>query len=418
MKKLIIILMILTWIWGNPQLSYATSTQVDALIKKLVEKGILDKKEALELKTEIAADEKILREDGLKQSLPSWLSTVKIKGDFRTRVQYERKKNDTEAQARGRIRYRLGVEGKVNDQVKVGAGLASGSADPRSTNQTFTDSFQHPDIRLDYAYAEYQPSPWAKIVGGKYLRSEYLWTPTDLLWDSDLNPEGGAVNLKHKLSEKAEIFINSGINVLDENGKTDKPDPFMYYFQAGNKWKNERYDATLAAIAYKFGGIEDIKLDHTACTNSGLSGSSSSCSGTLINDYDSIGSSMEIGVLKPFGLSLTRLAVFGDFIHNFDPEGKAGGWAAGVKLGDKKVVGPRQWQLKYQYSYLGKDAFPDIFPDSDRYGGATDTAGHEVVFEYGLMKNVALGIDYYQDHRIMGTKNPNKLIQADINFKF
>ena len=45
MKKLIIILMILTWIWGNPQLSCATGTQVDALIKKLVEKGILDKKE-------------------------------------------------------------------------------------------------------------------------------------------------------------------------------------------------------------------------------------------------------------------------------------------------------------------------------------------------------------------------------------
>ena len=46
---------------------------------------------------------------------------------------------------------------KLDEEVKVGFGLASGTNDPRSTNQSFTNSFETPDIRLDYAYATYKP---------------------------------------------------------------------------------------------------------------------------------------------------------------------------------------------------------------------------------------------------------------------
>ena len=71
---------------------FATTTQVDALIEKLVEKGILDRQESIKLKSEIAEDEKIVREEGLKQSLPAWVREMKLKGDFRLRYQYEKKK--------------------------------------------------------------------------------------------------------------------------------------------------------------------------------------------------------------------------------------------------------------------------------------------------------------------------------------
>ncbi len=406
--------------------SFAATTQIDSLIEKLVEKGILDREEARSIKAEVVADEKLLREEGLKQSMPEWVQKTKLKGDLRLRYQYERKKNDAEAQTRGRIRYRLGLETKINDMVKVGAGLASSNSsssnsdDPRSTNQTLQNMFDRGSIRLDYAFAEYVPAPWAKIVGGKFLRSDYLWSPTDLLWDSDINPAGSSVHLEKKLGDQWSLFNNTGIWIMDENGKVDRVDPFLAYTQVGAKWKdkNKAFDATLAGIYYGFNGIEDILLDNRACTNSGLSGSSSSCTGTLIYDYDSAGVSAEFGINKPLGANIERLAFFSDFIHNFDPEDDENGWATGVKFGDAKVNGQNQWQMKYQYSYLGRDAFPDTFPDSDRLGGATNVRGHEWIIEYGLAKNVILGLDYYQDDVIKGTKNRQKLLQADISFKF
>lgn len=397
--------------------SHAATTEVDALIQKLVEKGILEKEEAREIKAEIVKDAKVIQEDRIKQVTPEWVQNTKLKGDLRLRYQYERRKNDTEARGRGRIRYRLGLENKVNDQWKVGAGLASAEVgsttdDARSTNQTMTDVFRRGDVRLDYAYGEFQPAPWAKAIAGKFNKSDYLWVPTDLLWDTDINPGGAAINLSHKFSDELSTYANAGYWMIDENGKVDRPDPFMHYGQAGLKSKVGVFDANVAGVYYGFNSVKGITLDGTSSTNT-------LTSGVLQYDYDSLGASAEVGINAPFGMELIpRLSVFGDFIHNLDPDDDENGWAAGIKLGDAKVVGKNQWQARYQYSYLGKDAFPDAFPDSDRLGGITEVKGHEVVLEYGLSKNVTLALDYYQDDRIKSAHNRQKLVQADINLKF
>ncbi len=398
-------------------LGYAATTQVDSLIEKLIDKGILTKSEAREIKQEIVSDEKVLREDAMKTSIPEWVQKTKLKGDARVRYQYEKKKNDTESRTRGRVRFRLGLENQVNDQWKIGAGLATAevattSDDARSTNMTFTDGFRRGDIRLDYAFAEFQAAPWAKAIAGKFVKTDYLWVPTDLIWDSDINPAGAGLHLEHKFSDNLNVYLNDGLWVIDENGKTDRTDPFMGYVQAGVKTQMGAVDAHVAGIYYGFAGVKGTTVDGTSSTNT-LTG------GVLQYDYDSLGASAEIGIKNPLGLeSIERLAFFGDYIQNVDPNDNKIGWASGVKFGDAKVVGKNQWQVKYQYSYLGMDAFIDAFPDSDRLGGVTDTKGHEWILEYGLSKNVVLGLDYYQDDRITGTKNRQKLIQADLNLKF
>ncbi len=86
---------------------FAATTEVDALIEKLVEKNILTRQEAIELKGEIVADAKALREEGLKESLPKWVQDMKLKGDLRVRYQNERR-DSTNSRNRGRIRMRLG----------------------------------------------------------------------------------------------------------------------------------------------------------------------------------------------------------------------------------------------------------------------------------------------------------------------
>ena len=108
------------------------------------------------------------------------VDNLKIKGDLRLRYQWEEKESKTDRH-RGRFRLRMGVEAEVVENAKVKFGLASGGDDPRSTNQTLQNSFDTPDIRLDYAYAEYAPAKELKFFGGKF--NNPFWRPTDLLWD-------------------------------------------------------------------------------------------------------------------------------------------------------------------------------------------------------------------------------------------
>lgn len=414
-----ILTLVVVLVLAGQNLSFAAATQVDSLIEKLVEKGILDKSEARNLKMEIAEDAKVIQEDAAKAVVPDWVKNTKVKGDVRLRYQYERRENDTESRTRGRLRFRLGIENNPIKEVKVGVGLATAEVgsttdDARSTNMTFTDGFRRGDIRLDYAFAEYQPAPWAKVIGGKFVKSDYLWTTSDMLWDSDINPAGASVHLEHKVVEPLTAFMNAGSWVIDENNKTDRTDPFVVYSQGGVKYKEGVLDAALTGQYYGFNGVKGITVDGTSSSNT-LTGS------VLKYDYDSIGASAEVGVKKPAeSLPIERIAIFGDYIQNVDlykdDEGK--GFAFGAKIGDEKVGGPKQWQLKYQFTNLGKDAFVDAFPDSDRLGGATDVRGHEWELTIGLAKNISLGFDYYQDQRIKATKNPQRIAQADLNIKF
>lgn len=393
------------------------STSVDALMAKLVEKGILTDKEVRELKEEITADEKLIREEGYKQGLPSWVQNTNIKGDFRLRHEYS-KRNDSSDQdrSRGRVRYRLGFETKINDQTKVAAGLASNGGSPRSTNQTFTDAFAKSAINLDYAYAEFKPYSWLSMTGGKMKMP--IWEAGDLLWDTDITPEGGALNLNMPTTPNLTTFFNMGAFVLDESA-ADQTDPYMFVFQPGVQLKtsDEKVDLKLALTSYLFSdGAQKSVLDNRSSpTTNTVAG------GMYDYKYNSINPNVELGFNNPFPsspIAIPRVAIFGEYVNNPDPEDDNIGWLVGGYVGDKKVAGPNQWQVKGSYRSLGKDAWPDSFPDSDFYGGATDVKGYETIFEYGLNKNTSIALDYYRTQRIKANKALETVLQADLNFKF
>ena len=398
--------------------------EIDILVNKLVEKGVLTPLEAQivldETKVEVA--QSIAKQEFL--TLPSWVQKLKLKGDLRLRYQYERRAKEIQSRSRGRVRYRLSLGAQINERLKVAAGLASGGDDGRSTNQSFEDAFDTPDIRLDFAYVEWKPDTWISLVGGKFGRKAYLWNPTDVFWDGDINPEGGSIHMENKLTANTDWFLNTGVWVLEElnsgntaineAGTEDHVDPFLNYVQGGLKWKEGDFDATVASIYYGFHGVQGIDFQGSRDTNTKF--------GTtyLRHDYDAFGFSGEVGVKKPFDLPFKRAAIFGDYVKNVDPEDQNTGWAIGAKVGDKKVSKKGQWQAKYQYAWVERDAFLDIFPDSDRKGGDTNVKGHEGILQYGLNDNVILGFDYYYSDRIKnaGDTTSEHLIQSDIVFKF
>ncbi len=425
MKKVLVGIFSLVVLTVGAQVSFA-ATSVDALLEKLQDKGILTRAEVLKLKGEIAADEKLGLDNNLKTSLPSWVNKLKLKGDIRTRFQYERKKNDTEARSRGRIRLRFGVEADIAKNVKAGFGIATGSsADPRSTNQTLENDFEKPDARLDYAYGEWQAMDSLKLIAGKFNKTDYLWVPTDMLWDTDITPNGLSGSFQKEIVKNVTGTVSSGYWFLDENNKVDIRDPFLAYIQGVLGYKNDKFDAKMGSTYYGFSGLKAQCPEWTAGTNSGVtSGSSGACTGQLTYDYDSIGTSAEFGVNKLFGgLPLgidDKIVIFGDFIHNIS-EGeitKSNGWSFGSRLGKAKLSAPKDWQVKYTYVNLQTNAWPDFLPDSDRLAGGTNTFGHEVELQYLWKENLTLGLDYYKSNKITGARNQEQIVQADVNFKF
>lgn len=400
--------------------------EVDILVKKLVEKGVLTHGEAQQILTE--TKEEVRREiaEGSSASLPSWLQNIKLSGDLRVRYQWDEKQGTNpvsgQDQHRGRIRFRLGTEAKVNNKLKVLAGLATGGSDPRSTNETLDNSFETPDIRLDYAMAEWYAASWATLKAGKLNGvSKQLMVTTDMLWDTDINPEGLSLQFSKDFAaiENLNLFFNTGLWVLDEySNNTD--DPFMYYFQPGFKYSflENNLKLKMACAAYFFDNVQGKTLDHSAGSNS-----TTGTPAGLMYDYNSVSPSMELGINKPLVLSkipgVDYAAVFAEGVHNPSPKDDHSGWSAGIKLGAEKIQDWGQWQLKYIYKRLEKDSWLDAFPDSDAHGGRTDIKGHEVILEYGLGKNTSIGIDWYEIDRIKSsTSDRANVFQIDWMMKF
>ena len=397
-------------------LSYAG--EIDILLQKLVEKGVLTAGEAQQIGTETKEQVKADIAEGKFSSLPAWVQNTKLKGDFRMRYQWDRKAQTATQNERTRFRMRLGTESKVNDQTKVYFGLASGSStDPRSTNQTLQDSFAKKSVYIDYAYASYAPVAWATVSLGRMKNP--IYQTGDMLWDTDINPEGAAIQFNHKLTDKANFFMNNAFFILDDTASPNGvgADPTMFVIQPGvDLTINDKTNLKLAGAYYGFNSVKNQVLDNTSGTNT-LSGGATS----LLNyDFNSWSVSSELGIKEPLKMlsCIPYFAVFGDYVENMDPTSENIGYLAGFKFGNEKVADWKQWQAKYMYRSIGKDAVLDTFPDSDAYGGFTDVKAHEYILSYGLAKNVTLDLDYYQSDRLKAAKNKEKLFQADVNFKF
>lgn len=327
--------------------------------------------------------------------LPEWSSKILLKGDARLR--YQAQDNDPGSfRDRGRLRYRLGITARPTGGWEVGAGLASGSSDLRSTNQSFTGTFSSKPVQLDYAYARYAFGDRFRIVGGKFKYPDFLYTVSDLLWDGDINPEGFSAGYSHP-SPIGTTFASAGLWVLEEN--SGGQDPHLVYGQLGQEFSAGNLFATAAASYYGFRDIDARDDFATAGSNTDY----------RFNGVYSL--SGEIGMNELLGGGV-KASLVADWVVNPDTI-MAGdsGYLAGVKASR----GP--WSFRYLYADLQANAWPDILPDSDRFDGLTGVSGHEIVLEYKLNDYVLLGLDYYaMDRQADGADQD--LLQIDLNVKF
>lgn len=397
--------------------------EVDILVEKLVQKGILTKQDAEEILKEVKEQARQERtavvqetKEALKKEspqlfadIPEWVQKMKLKGDLRLR--YEMTNRDEHADRhRGRYRLRLGLITPINEQIKVGFGLASGGSDPRSTNETLDNSFERGDLRLDYAYASFRPWNWLALIGGKFPNP--LFMPSDLLFDTDIRPEGVSALFTHRASQNIEFFMNTGFWVIDER-KDDENDPCMWVVQPGARVNlSKRAYLKSAAAFYQFDNVKGTTLDYSSKTNT-----LRRFKNTLKYDYDATALSGELGWKMPFAM-VPFAALYGDWVQNNSHGGANAGYLYGIKFGMEKIKKQHDWQFSARYERLERDAWPDMLPDADTYEGETNIKGYKLMLIYGLVENIDLTSSYFNTKKISGPSLDEEKLQLDLNFRF
>ncbi len=392
---------------------------MEVLVRILMKKKILTEKEAKEVLGEVRKEikkSKVAEKDRTKnkkvslnnaERSPYWFEKIKISGDLRLRNQWQ----ETESNRRNRVRIRYRLNGILNagNSFKIGFGFASGSGDPRSTNVTLDNTFDTKDIRLDHAYVEYSPINYMSFWAGKY-KGIYssLWEVSDLIWDDDLRPEGGGGKISFS-NERFSLNLNTGFFILKE--RKSESDSSMIYFQPHIKIKFPHNLVISGAISYYNSlGVRGHLLKYSSETNT-------IDNGVLKYDYDVLSPEISVEFLKVSD-PIPYFSFFGEYVYNTSPESDNEGYLGGIKFGDRKVNKYGKWQFKYMYRRLERDAWLDTFPDSDSYGGRTGIKGHEVVFKFGITKNLILGIDFYRMKKIKLLKDVENLLQTDFVWKF
>ncbi len=353
------------------------------------------------------------------EAVPDWIRNIKFSGDFRYRLESidaETGGDWATGHHRHRVRARFNIDTKLDEEWDLGFRLASGSADPASTNQTLADSFSTKGFWLDLAYFDWHPLSvkGLNVFGGKMKNPFYTVGKTELVWDGDLNPEGVAAKYVMPFGESDKLHINGGGFWVDED--TGGVDTSLWGIQAylNHEFQNKQY--VLGGLSYyDYGNIEGRgSLQNTWGGGTSFFGNTAT-GGTFDSDYDIVEGFVEYG----FEYANMPVSIFGNIVRNtVASTGEDEGWLIGFKL--NKAKEPGSWDFRYNYRDLEADAVLGAFSDSDFIGGGTDGKGHELGLNYQLTKNIQAGLTYFANERNRGSGSSDKYrrLQADLQFKF
>jgi hypothetical protein len=349
-----------------------------------------------------------------------FIDQLTLKGDLR--VRYERQSKEYNSQAdsidvardRWRTRFRLGgVWANKGEDWEVGAGLASGSDDPASTNDTWSENkpFESGDIRLDYAFAAHQWQDFKFTMGQQHNPYESSW----VLWDTDVRLAG----LTGRYGKKDGLFATLGgygAKLVNSDNTS-----ILYMGQGGYRGRAGAAKYTVAVGAHKY--------DQTLINDK-----------TNLNNIDSSKYGLEVGDLYgkvSLPLAGAKLDLYGHVWKNFGADGDLGqsqvkdfpnkpgdadlGWVLGLEAKIDKV------KLGYAYAVVEADSMYGYLGDADLgdgLGPKTNKKGHRVQAGYSFSKNWSADVtwmSYKQDKAFYSANNKVdnvNLYQFDMSYKF
>jgi hypothetical protein len=355
-----------------PFVPEARTQTADALINKLVEKGILTDKEAKDLIQETTQTNLV---SASKWKINDAIKNLQLFGDVRFRYEYRGADSSTDVAAgtadnnrtyyRERFRYavRVGLRGDLYDDFYYGLRVET-SANPRSPWVTFGDdtassansNFGTPgaknsdSIGFGQVYLGWRPTDWSEVTVGKMGMPLYT---TPMIWDSDINPEGAVEKFKFSLGD-VDLFANFGQFIYqntDPSVTIPSADTFLLAWQLGADLKITKDISLKAApVLYTYTGVGHTNKNNAALgeyqvytgqgyTNvnqNGLNVAGVNFNQSGINDL----LVLEIPAELNFKVGKYGARVFGDFAYNLEGADRARAAFNATRINPGTVVTP------------------------------------------------------------------------------
>jgi hypothetical protein len=267
----------------------------DSLLNLLEKKGLISDSEARAVRQEASQSFTTNFQSNFRAQtgLPSWVNTLKFNGDFRGRFE-ENNAANAQYVSRDRYRYRVrfGVTAALQDNFEVGLRLSSGNpqTNPGGTlvggqsitaNTDLNSLESRKFIWIDEAYAKWTPiqnTTWT--VSGTFGKMENPFQLSNMVWDYDIDPEGGALQLAYHANDQQTIKANGAFFVLDEINQAQTAagltavdpnnDPYVYGGQITweSKW-NSKIESSLGLAAFDIAHKDSLSAKLQPFYNSG-----------------------------------------------------------------------------------------------------------------------------------------------------
>lgn len=433
-----------------------SAQSVDALLDKLVDKGILSVKEANELRAE--TDQNFTTAYAVKSGMPEWVTAFKWGGDLRGRFEEFTASNPLfESQDRWRYRFRVGAAVTLVEDFEVGFRLGSGNldsaakitsgSDPISNNQTLQNNGSKKGIYIDLAYAKWSPLHTGNWTASTTLgKMENPFVFTSMVFDYDYTPEGGAAQVGYRFSDRHALKLIGAGFILDNNAKLDgqpssTPSP---YLTGGQLLLDSTWTKQLSTSA----GVAILGLTHAdQLGNVAVPNVNQGNTRDLVTTAPTYAFSPIIADLTatyaldeiPFYPGPFPIRLAGEYMRNGAAPDQADNSAynVGIQLGKAGKKGT--WELSYNWCWMGGNAWYEEFSESDfgalyqqsqagsgftgaNYGSGTNVKGNIVKLAYAPYDFLTVSAKWFSTWLI--TSHPNgsdsfmNRIQVDATLKF
>ena len=231
---------------------------------------------ATEVKAALAAvSTKTADEDRQISALQSVMGRFRLSGDVRVRFENYNQEGVPDRN-RARVRVRLGIDGKLNEDFFGGIAIATGSqGDPTTTNETLTNAFDRKTIALDRGFITYNPvaHQWLSLTAGKFA---YTWQRTSATFDPDLNPEGFNEKVSFNFAGPMKNVTAQAIQLLynEANGKPGIPSQDSYALggQVSARFQVGPWTATPSILSLKWNRPDALLSESAFATQATTTG--------------------------------------------------------------------------------------------------------------------------------------------------
>lgn len=375
--------------------------------------------------------------------------------------------NTQDDRERLRLRARLAFNAKVADTVTAGLRLATGSASDRvSTNQTLANNFNRYAFLVDRAFIRLDPWEWASASAGRIANP---WFATDLVWSENLSFDGVALQLRRPAAPAATWlpFATLGWFPIRESAPP-RGARSIVGAQVGLQWEPGPLTRLRVGVAqYRFQNFSGrVDGDYDPVSGAGRSyGQYEYEAGLrqrgntlfLTNNPLEIASGLtpdrarwglasrftpvvltaaaEFSQFAPYVVGLSGELVRNNAYNRGEIERRTGiglndarvfGFQARATVGAQTLRNRGDWQASLAYRWLGSDAVPDAFVDSDLNLGGTNVRGWIAGLQYGIAPNTSFGLRVLSGRTISSPTVQQSLadrfgvdtVQLDLNVRF